>query len=726
MPKYDDQELITRLANSADNALNTEGTEISDTRERLLARYHMKYERGTRGEQYSKYKTAEVFETVEDLLPGLVKAFVASGNIIAFDPINEMDTEKAEFESKVVNHLMLKANNGDGFLELYCFFKDMLLYPNSYMLTEAETTVEALTREAHGLTIEEVTNLMEDEAIELTESSSETMQEQDQQGNPIEVNLYDITYKETRERVKLGLQCVPPEDVALNKTSDTTNLANPDFVGVRTFLTKSDLMKMDYPEKKVKMISTSEELESHYRSEKIQRLFYAEQEEFDINREDTADRKLVLWRFWTKIDQDNDGIAELREIHICGDQVLRDEGTDRCPVSAMSYMINPHVHVGTSPAQAVENLEDMNTFLHQLMLDSIYKSEVGKTFINQRSMIPGDLTTRALYSRASEFVFMQGDPKEALYEMKPDPLVMPLLPLFERIDNSLPMRAGTKSKQVLDLDAVDQARTGAVEGALEKASERAELGIRIAAETGIKSIARNIHYLCRKYPDLTRTVLVNGKWQDAKAEDWPERLDVSVRTGLGYINPEKKAMAMEQLLAVQERVSSLALSNPVKVFNALQEYAEAKNVGVPTRFFVDPTGPEYQPPQPPPPDPMMITAQAGAKEVEYKHQEKMAEIQTNQQIKQVEIQSKQAEMQTKQQQAASDLRIKMMQLQMEAKKQDADIDKIFAEIDKIMAEIGKETAAFPAEDEDTRAATELKRAQAVAARRPPPTPKGGE
>ena len=86
---------------------------------------------GNEVEDRSQIVLPELRDTVEWIMPTLMRMFVGSGKPVQFDPEAPGDEEQAEQETEVVNWVFMKQN--PGFFILHDFFKDALLLRNGYV-----------------------------------------------------------------------------------------------------------------------------------------------------------------------------------------------------------------------------------------------------------------------------------------------------------------------------------------------------------------------------------------------------------------------------------------------------------------------------------------------------------------------------------------------------------------------------------------------------------------
>ena len=79
----------------------------------------------------SQIVTRDVLESIEWKIPSLMRVFASGSKTVQFDPVTMNDEEAAEQETKVINHVFNKDN--EGFDILHCWFKDALLQKIGYV-----------------------------------------------------------------------------------------------------------------------------------------------------------------------------------------------------------------------------------------------------------------------------------------------------------------------------------------------------------------------------------------------------------------------------------------------------------------------------------------------------------------------------------------------------------------------------------------------------------------
>ena len=123
-------ELQSLLSNQIQNALGYLGGELSDSRAKSLE-YYLGDKLGTEIDGRSQVVSTDVSDTIESLLPNLLRVFTASDKVVNCEPMTAEDIPMADQATAYLNHVFYKEN--DGFQLLYNFFKDALIEKNGFL-----------------------------------------------------------------------------------------------------------------------------------------------------------------------------------------------------------------------------------------------------------------------------------------------------------------------------------------------------------------------------------------------------------------------------------------------------------------------------------------------------------------------------------------------------------------------------------------------------------------
>ena len=110
-----------------------------------------------------------IFETVQWILPSLVRIFANDDNIVEFSPVGPDDEDKAEQESDYLNYRVTQKNNW--FLTLLTWFQDALLTKNAYCYAFIEEKLRTEIVSYKGQSGEALALLL-DEDVEIVSQQS--------------------------------------------------------------------------------------------------------------------------------------------------------------------------------------------------------------------------------------------------------------------------------------------------------------------------------------------------------------------------------------------------------------------------------------------------------------------------------------------------------------------------------------------------------------------------
>ena len=177
LQEMSESQVVGFLGRKIWQAMNDEDGDISDVREENF-NYYIGAEYGNERAGYSKFVTREVLETVEWVLPSVLRVFLSGDNIVEFEPLTPKDEKQAQQETDIANYFIMRANNSGqgGFLPLHHWMKDALMYPNGYLKVYIEEKTITDVGVVTGLSDVGVSMLEEDPDVEILEQRSRMIQ----------------------------------------------------------------------------------------------------------------------------------------------------------------------------------------------------------------------------------------------------------------------------------------------------------------------------------------------------------------------------------------------------------------------------------------------------------------------------------------------------------------------------------------------------------------------
>lgn len=568
-----DEELKAIVVSERDTASSFNSSELSEQRADAMKRY-LAEPYGDEREGRSKVVLTDVADTIEWILPSLLRIFTASNDTVQFDPVEEGDIEQAEQETDYVNWVFNKDNSG--FLILHTWFKDALLQKNGVVKHWWQETERVEQETYASLFDDQLVEIVTPDDVEVLEHSQRTEIVQDPvSGISAPVSIHDVKIKRKTKDGRVAIEGVPPEEFLISKRAKTIKDAS--FVCHRSRKTRSELIEMGFDRKKIMAAPQAGTVGEHENEED------ARHENDDTRETDTRSdapmQEVEFFECYIRVDRDGDNIAELLKVDMVGNTLLEWEEADSIPFSSITPVPMPHKWVGLSIADLVSDLQKIRTTVMRQTLDNMYLTNNTRTEIPEPAI--GEHTLEDWYNNVPG-----GAVRTAVAGMMRSIDVEPMwqfgMQMLETLSRERETRTGvTRFSQGLDADALSQQRTAVEVNALtEGAQVRVELIARIFAETGVKDLFLAIHALVRKYQDVARIVRLRGKFVSVDPSGWRERMDLTTNVGLGTGNKDQQASLTA---AIMDRQLSLREAG-------LNELAPVSAIAETLRRFVEATG----------------------------------------------------------------------------------------------------------------------------------------
>jgi hypothetical protein len=647
MPDMDDYKLNSIVSSEITDALNHFDSEFSQERIRAMD-FYLGEPFGNEVEGRSSVVSTEVADTVEAIMPNLMRVFTANDKYVRFSARTAEDMERAEQVSDYVNYIINHDN--EGYKILYNWFKDALLFRLGvvkYFYEEEENVTE---EEYNGLDENELAVLLANpdvEVVEQQETVVNSYMEDDGTVVPLE-SSYDLSVRVTERKGKIKVINVPPEEFLVNRRA--TSLDEAYFVAHRTTMTVSDLVAMGYDREEVEAHAGLSDLDvDEERTNRFQDL----EANTGTDAADPTLREVVYYECIMKVDYDGDGIAERRRICAIGAEgthILHNEPFDHVPFAVVSPVLMPHRLIGRSIYDMTEDLQVIKSTLMRQYLDSVYTSTLPRMVAVEGQVNLDDLLegTAGGIIRARQPGMVQA--------ITGTPVGGEVRPLMDYLDNIKEQRTGmSKASQGLDANALQSTTASAISATVRGAQVKLESYARTMAETGVKSLFKGILHLVTKYDNKPRIVRLRNNFVPIDPREWTSEYDVVVQVGLGTADDEQKIAFLTQIAAKQEQIlMQLGPSNPVvtmaQYVNTLRSIAEIGGFKDADMFFSSPQQiqmqQQQQQQQPPQPDPAIAMKQQQMEaELALKREKMQADIQLERERMTMEMELRRQELQ---------------------------------------------------------------------------------
>ena len=592
----------------------------------LAGQYYKGEPFGNEEEGRSQAISMDVRDTVQAMMPSIMRVFFAANNVVEFAPNGPEDVENAAQATEYVNYCLTRDNNL--FNECHSTFKDALIRKNGIMKVWWNNDKDITTHYFTGLDEATFSVLQSDTTVEVKDveiTYGETpMAAPDMMGMPPPPApaSYDCTVVRTVEKGRLCVQSVPPEEFLIDRRARSIETA--EFVAHRRYVTVSDLVKMGYDFDEVQDLGYE-----------TQDDFGGNEETFDRNpqatvqvtgRTDTSSRKVLYIEGYVYVDMDGDGIAELCRVCVAGsaNKVLHYEACDFIPFVDFCPDPEPHTFFGMSMADVTMDIQLIKSNILRNTLDSLAQSIHPRT-----GVVEGQVNIEDVMNTEVGGIIRMRAPGMV------QPFTIPFVgsqafPMLQYMDELRENRTGiSKAAAGLDSNALQSSTRAAVAATISAAAQHIELICRIFAETGMKNLFRKSMQLIAKNQDAPRMVRLRNKFVPIDPRAWDANMDVIVNVAIGVGSNEEKMAFLGQVAAKQEMLmqTGAPLADMQGYYNTLSQMMALAGYKDPTVFFNDPASmPPPPPPAPPQPTPEEMLSQVQMEAIRADIQKKAAEL----------------------------------------------------------------------------------------------------
>ena len=584
--EMDEYQLNSIVSSEIRDSLNHFDQEFSQERIRAMD-FYLGEPMGNEVEGRSQVVSTEVSDTVEAIMPNLMRVFTSNDKYVRFNARTSEDAERAEQISDYVNYVINHDNQG--YKVLYNWFEDALLFRLGVVKYYYDEQEDIREEEYENLNETELAALLSNPDIEVIGVIEEQAEgyEEDMMGDMVAVNMsYSLKVRVKESKGKIKIENVPPEEFLVNRRA--TSLEDAHFVAHRTVMTVSDLVAMGYDRDVVEKYAGSYSLDvDEERTNRFQDI----EANTGIDAADPTLAEVIYYECVMRVDYDGDGIAELRRICAIGegaDEILHNEPFDHVPFAVVTPIMMPHRLIGRSIYDMTEDLQVIKSTLLRQYLDSVYTSTLPRMGIVEGQVNIDDV----LDGTAGGIIRMRQ--AGMIQPISGTPVGGEVRPLMDYIDNLKEQRTGmSKASQGLDANALQSTTASAISATVRGAQVKLESYARTMAETGVKDLFKGILHLVTKYDQKPRIIRLRNNFVPIDPREWHSEFDVVVQVGLGTADDEQKIAFLTQIAGKQEQIlMQLGANNPVvtmsQYVNTLRSIAEIGGFKDADQFFNSP------------------------------------------------------------------------------------------------------------------------------------------
>ena len=560
---------------------------LSPERERATDYYYGR-PFGNEDEGRSQVVSTDVRDTVQSMLPSLMRVFYGPERSVEYRPRRKEDIQAAQQATDYANLILLEDN--DGFTMMWGVFKDALVRKTGFVKWWWEPHTEISERSYTGLTEAEYETMLVDSEIEISDDFV----------NPVELdgqifNTYDLTATRTTEEGRIRVEAIPPEEVLWNRNARTLEQAL--IVVHSSEPMVSDLVALGFDQKQLEPLAGPSQLQRHAfegDARRFDRGAHSEEEE-----QDPATRPIRYDEAYALLDRNGDGHVQLTKVCMAGDahEILEREGKDgkkepaieamdHLPIALFCPDPEPHTLVGLSMADYTMDLQKIKSSVFRGTLDSMNLALNPRTEFVEQQVNLKDLLNTEIGGLVR--VKQPGMIREVAHRF----LGGDTLPMLNYIDDVRATRTGqSKASQGLDPDILQSTTKTAVSATMSKAQERLEIVARIFAETGMKQLFRGLLKTIIQHQDIPRIVRLRNEYVEVDPRTWDAKMDVVVNVALGAGTNEEKLAILQGISEKQAQLLTQLgpMGNPLvsltKYRNTLARMTELAGFKNPEEFW---------------------------------------------------------------------------------------------------------------------------------------------
>ena len=564
---------------------------------------------GTEVDGRSQIVLPDVQTAIDYMVQSVLRTFTSGDRVVEFEAEDEGDEQAADDATAAVDYYFMRKQ--DGYRVLYDTLNDGCLRKMGVMKAVAEQR-ERVTRESVTVPLEALGMLPEGVEVEdVTENGDGT-----------------VTAKLKRVYIET---CYTGQAVPLREFRFSPRAKHEDtavYIAHVAPITRGELVEMGFDRAQVYDLPRFSDND----------LEYYESETLDhYNEEETspAVELVELCEEYARIDVDGDGIAERVKVFRVGGEILRYQGApvideetgeqaidergelvfeegelavetvDDQPFAVFCPFPRPHAMVGYSLADKVMDIQYLRTMIARQMIDGMAFSNLPRLVVGESGS--SDETLDDILSPIPGAPIRVRD-ASAVQPLQNSFNVGQSLTVLEWATGEGEKRTGiTAMNQGLDADALNKTASGTA--MMQAAGQQIE-------EAVARQMAEAFGRLCMKIYRMMRdsaypfTIRVDGQPRQIDPSQWPDKMHVRARVGLGTGSKDKRIQARMALYPALTAAIEQGMAGPEHAFKWLDGVARDTGIGQGDDFMFTPEQmAEQQAAQPEQPDPELVKVQ---------------------------------------------------------------------------------------------------------------------
>jgi hypothetical protein len=530
-------------------------------------------------EDRSDFVATDVADTVDGMLPQIMRMFVSSDDAVTFEGQGQPGAEQeAKLATAYVNHLFYVRNDGVGVV--HDWFKDALLNKVGFAKVWAEEEAEDAKQRYEGQTQEQAAMLLQDGwqlegDPELDEATG----------------LLNFTVrKESRHRKVKAMAC-PSSEMRVDQNARWG--AEPAAIGQCFYRRRFELEQDGYD---LSDVGTSGSYATNMESMEA----LGEAGDFTYSAPHDSHELFRYDECYIKLDADGDGIAEWIKVCLIEEKVAvyveggkpAIEQVDDHPYVWICPIPRPHSFYGDCPADRAIQPQKLRTHTIRAIQDNMFLSTNQRTYVNMNARVNID---DVLDSRPGGVIRGEGPAGDAITPIQVPALGAPAYQFNEYIASWAENRTGfNRYSAGTDQNALNKTARG-TELLTAKADMRMELMARFFG-VGMRQLFAKMLKLAIQYQNVAEMVAINGQFVPINPSEFRNQYHTKINIGLGSGSKEQQSARIMALLQVMMQGAQAGVVRPQHFSEAIRLFVEANEFKNPERF-VDPE-PSGMPPNP--------------------------------------------------------------------------------------------------------------------------------
>lgn len=577
--KLTDEDVEAACRTALATSLGAPDSDVSRARERNLEFYNAEAEgelAPPEVEDRSDFVATDVPDTVDGMLPQIMRMFVGSDDAVAFEGQGQPGSEEqAKLATAYINHLFYVRNDGVGIV--HDWFKDALLQKVGFVQIWAEEEADDAKQRYEGQTQEQLAMLMQD--------GWDPVGEPEQDGN----GFLQFTVRKESRSTKIRIQAVPPSEMRVDVNSRWGG--QPAMVGRQFARRRYELEQEGYD---LNDVGAARVAPGTAMLEEL-----GQTDDFTYSVPHESHEELDFAEVYIKLDQDGDGIAEWLKVCLIGGKLgvyqngeKAIEQVDDHPFVWICPIPRAHAFFGDCPADRAIQPQKLRTRTIRAIEDNMLLTVNQRMYVNTRANVNID---DVLDSRAGGVVRGEGPAGDAIQPILQPNLGAPAYQFNEYIGSWAENRTGfNRYSAGTDQNALNKTARG-TELLTAKADMRMELMARFFG-VGMREAFAKMLKLAIQHQNVPEMIAINGQFVAINPSEFRNQFNVKINVGLGNGSKEQQANRIMGLVQILGMGAQAGVVRPQHLAEAIRLYVEANEFKNPERF-VDPE-PTGMPPNP--------------------------------------------------------------------------------------------------------------------------------